>query len=238
MAEQIALNTDCMAYMRTLPDKAFDLAIADPPYFSGPERRGYYGCKVSPIGVKRDYPISPKWDVPTAEFFGELERVAKKYIVWGCNYFDYVFAPGRIVWDKCNGDSSFSDCEIAATNCHDSVRLFRYMWCGMMQGKSIKDGGTQQGNKALNEKRIHPTQKPVALYEWLIQKYAKPGWKLLDTHLGSGSSRIAAHDLGFDFVGCEIEPTYFQLQEERFEEHDAQMNLFLEDDCRQIELAL
>lgn len=232
------MNMDCMEYMRTLPDKAFDLAIADPPYFSGPERRGYYGCKVSPIGVKMDYPISPKWDVPTAEFFGELERVAKKYIVWGCNYFDYVFAPGRIVWDKCNGDSSFSDCEIAATNCHDSVRLFRYMWCGMMQGKSIAEGGTQQGNKALNEKRIHPTQKPVALYEWLIQKYAKPGWKLLDTHLGSGSSRIAAHDLGFDFVGCEIEPTYFQLQEERFEEHTAQMNLFLEDDCRQTELAL
>lgn len=107
-----------------------------------------------------------------------------------------------------------------------------------MQGKSISEGSTQQGNKALNEKRIHPTQKPVALYEWLIQKYAKPGWKLLDTHLGSGSSRIAAHDLGFDFVGCEIEPTYFQLQEERFEEHAAQMNLFLEDDCRQIELAL
>ncbi len=238
MAEQIALNTDCMAYMRTLPDKSFDLAIADPPYFSGPERRGYYGCKVSPIGVHRDYPISPKWDIPTAEFFKELERVAKKYIVWGCNYFDYVFTPGRIVWDKCNGESSFSDCEIAATNCHDSVRLFRYMWCGMMQGKSIKDGGTQQGNKALNEKRIHPTQKPVALYEWLIQKYAKPGWKLLDTHLGSGSSRIAAHDLGFDFVGCEIEPTYFRLQEERFEEHTAQMNLFLDDDCRQIELAL
>lgn len=173
MAEQIALNTDCMAYMRTLPDKSFDLAIADPPYFSGSERRGYYGCKVSPIGVRRDYPISPKWDIPTAEFFKELERVAKKYIVWGCNYFDYVFTPGRIVWDKCNGESSFSDCEIAATNCHDSVRLFRYMWCGMMQGKSIKDGGTQQGNKALNEKRIHPTQKPVALYEWLIQKYAK-----------------------------------------------------------------
>ena len=238
MAEQIALNMDCMAYMRTLPDKAFDLAIADPPYFSGPERRGYYGCKVSSIGVRREYPISPKWDIPTAEFFKELERVAKKYIVWGCNYFDYVFAPGRIVWDKCNGESSFSDCEIAATNCHDSVRLFRYMWCGMMQGKSIKDGGTQQGNKTLNEKRIHPTQKPVVLYEWLIQKYAKPGWKLLDTHLGSGSSRIAAHDLGFDFVGCEIEPTYFQLQEERFEEHTAQMNLFLEDDCRQIELAL
>lgn len=135
MSAQIALNVDCMEYMRTLPDKAFDLAIVDPPYFTGPERRGYYGCKVSPIGVHRDYPISPKWDVPGIDYFSELVRVAKKYIVWGCNYFDVVFSPGRIVWDKCNENSSFSDCEIAATNCHDSVRIFRYMWNGMFQGK-------------------------------------------------------------------------------------------------------
>lgn len=96
----------------------------------------------------------------------------------------------------------------------------------MFQGKSITDGTTQQGNKALNEVRIHPTQKPVALYEWLLQKYAKEGWRILDTHLGSGSSRIAAYNLGFDFVGCEIEPTYFQLQEQRFAEHTAQERLW------------
>ena len=226
MSAQIALNVDCMEYMRTLPDKAFDLAIVDPPYFTGPERRGYYGCKVSPIGVHRDYPISPKWDVPGIDYFSELVRVAKKYIVWGCNYFDVIFPPGRIVWDKCNENSSFSDCEIAATNCHDSVRIFRYMWNGMFQGKSITDGTTQQGNKALNEKRIHPTQKPVALYEWLLQKYAKEGWRILDTHLGSGSSRIAAYNLGFEFVGCEIEPTCFQLQEQRFAEHTAQVRMW------------
>lgn len=171
----IAENVDCMEAMKKLPDKAFNLAVVDPPYFSGPERRGYYGCKVSKIRVHRDYPISPKWDIPTREYFDELERVAKHYIVWGCNYFDYHFAPGRIVWDKCNEGSSFSDCEIAATNCHNSVRLFRYMWNGMMQGKSISEGFVQQGNKALNEQRIHPTQKPVALYTWLFQKYAKPG---------------------------------------------------------------
>ena len=94
MSAQIALNVDCMEYMRMLPDKAFDLAIVDPPYFTGPERRGYYGCKVSPIGVKRDYPISPKWDVPGVDYFSELVRVAKKYIVWGCNYFDVVFPRG------------------------------------------------------------------------------------------------------------------------------------------------
>lgn len=96
----------------------------------------------------------------------------------------------------------------------------------MFQGKSITDGTTQQGNKALNEKRIHPTQKPVALYEWLLQKYAKEGWRILDTHLGSGSSRIAAYNLGFEFVGCEIEPTYFQLQEQRFAEHTAQVRMW------------
>ena len=123
MGKQIAINTDCMEYMRTLPDKAFDLAVVDPPYFSGPERRGYYGNKVSAIGVHRAYPISPKWDVPGTGYFSQLVRVAKKYIVWGCNYFGVVFPPGRIVWDKCNDNSSFSDCEIAATNCHDSVRI-------------------------------------------------------------------------------------------------------------------
>lgn len=221
-----AFNVDCMDYMRSLPDKAFDLAVVDPPYFSGPERRGYYGSKVSKIGVHRDYPISPQWDVPEPEYFRELERVSKHYIAWGCNYFDYVFAPGRIVWDKCNASSSFSDCEIAATNCHDSVRLFRYMWNGMLQGKSVAEGHIMQGNKALNEHRIHPTQKPVALYEWIYARYAKPGDRILGTHLGSGSSRIAAYDAGLDFTGCEIDPDYFKAQEERFAAHAAQMSMF------------
>lgn len=223
---QIALNVDCMEYMQALPDKAFDLAIVDPPYFSGPERRGYYGRRISPIGVRRDYPISPKWDVPGKDYFSEMERVAKRYIVWGCNYFEHIFASGRIVWDKCNDKSSFSDCEIAATNCHNSIRIFRYMWNGMFQGKSIAEGTVQQGNKSLNEKRIHPTQKPVALYEWLMQKYAKKGWRILDTHLGSGSSRIAAYNLGFEFVGCEIDPKYFEIQEQRFAEYAAQERMW------------
>ena len=152
---------DCLDYMKTLPDQSFDFAVADPPYFSGPERRGYYGSRQSKIGVFREYRKSPNWIVPDAEFFEELQRVAKRWIVWGCNYFDFHFPPGRIVWDKCNSKSSFSDCEIAATNCHDSVRLFRYMWNGMCQGKSISEGYIMQGNKSLNEVRIHPTQKPV-----------------------------------------------------------------------------
>lgn len=227
MSESTVVNCDCMEYMRRVPDKAFDLAVVDPPYFSGPERRGYYGSRVSKIGVHRDYPISPQWDIPGVEYFEELQRVAKHYIVWGCNYFDYHFAPGRIVWDKCNSSSSFSDCELAATDLFTSVRIFRYMWNGMFQGKSFEDGTIQQGNKKLNEKRIHPTQKPVALYRWIFKNYAKPGDRILDTHLGSGSSRIAAYDAGLDFVGCEIDPTYFKLQEERFNEYTAQQSLFV-----------
>lgn len=227
MRESIVVNIDCMEYMRTVPDKAFDLAVVDPPYFSGPERRGYYGCRVSKIGVHRDYPISPQWDIPGTEYFEELQRVAKHYIVWGCNYFDYHFAPGRIVWDKCNSSSSFSDCELAATDLFTSVRQFRFMWNGMLQGKSMHEGAIMQGNKKLNEKRIHPTQKPVALYRWIFKNYAKPGDRILDTHLGSGSSRIAAYDAELDFVGCEIDPTYFKLQEERFNEYTAQQSIFL-----------
>lgn len=224
----IAYNIDCMEYMHTLPDNAFDLAVVDPPYFSGPEKRGYYGSKVSKIGVRRDYPISPKWEVPDFNYFAELTRVSKKYIVWGCNYFSAAFPPGRIIWDKCNQSSSYSDCEIAATNLHNSVRLIRYMWNGMMQGKSIKEGHIMQGNKKLNERRIHPTQKPVALYAWIYNRYAKPGNKILDTHLGSGSSRIAAYDAGLDFVGCEIDPQYFAAQEERYQNHISQTSLFLQ----------
>lgn len=214
--ENTALCCDCMEYMRTIPDKSFDLAICDPPYFSGPERRMFYGPMISKNGVKRLYAKADEWHVPTEEYFREVERVAKRYIIWGCNYYAHEFAPGRIVWDKCNGQSSFSDCELAATNLFGSVRLFRYMWNGMCQGKSIAEGWIQQGNKSRNEKRIHPTQKPVALYGWLLQNFARKGWRILDTHLGSGSSRIAAHRLGLDFVGCEIDAAFHSLQERRF----------------------
>ena len=218
---------DCMAGMAEFPDRFFDLAVVDPPYFSGPERRGYYGSKVSKTGVKRhDYPISQAWEIPGRAYFEELRRVAKHYIVWGCNYFNYDFAPGRIVWDKCNQNTCFSDCELAATDLFSSVRLVRYMWNGMMQGKSITEGHIMQGDKRRNEVRIHPTQKPVTLYDWIFQHYAEPGQKILDTHLGSGSSRIAAYEAGLDFTGFEIDPFYFSAEEELFSEYIRQTSLF------------
>lgn len=122
-------NMDCMEGMKHIPDKYFELAIVDPPYFSGPEKRGYYGRRISPIGVKRHYKISESWSIPDKEYFKELARVSKNQIIWGCNYFDYRFSPGRIIWDKVNGNSSFSDAEIAYCSLHDSVRIFRFMCC-------------------------------------------------------------------------------------------------------------
>lgn len=217
---------DCMKVLSQLPDMSFDLAIVDPPYFSGPERRQFYGKKISSIGVSRLYAKSEKWQVPTAEYFDELRRVAKKYIVWGCNYFDYVFAHGRIVWDKCNGASSYSDCEIAATNLIESVRLYPFMWNGMLQGKSIIEGRTIQGNKKLNEKRIHPTQKPVALYAWLLTKFAQPGWKILDTHLGSGSIAIACEALNFPLLGIELDCHYYEAAKNRLQIYQNTPTLF------------
>lgn len=218
---------DCMDFLPQMASQSFDLAIVDPPYYSGPERRQFFGSNVSSIGVaRRKYPKTEKWVPPTEEYFTELRRVAKFYIVWGCNYFDYIFDHGRIVWDKCNGASSFSDCEIAATNLIESVRLFPYMWNGMFQGKSIAEGRTMQGNKSLNEKRIHPTQKPVVLYAWLLNTFAKKGWTILDTHLGSGSSAIACYELGYPMVGIEINHIYYMAAEKRLTEHQKQLKLF------------
>lgn len=222
----IVFNEDCMIGMARFPDKYFDLAVVDPPYFSGPERRSYYGSEVSTKNVRRvKYPVVEKWEVPGADYFHELERVAKRYIVWGCNYFDYRFAPGRIVWDKCNGSSTYSDCEIAATNIHDSVRLYRYMWNGMMQGKSVDEGHIMRANKATNDVRTHPTQKPIDLYRWIFRTYAKEGQRILDTHVGNGTSRRAAWDYRLEFIGFEIDKTYYDIQELYYNEHTAQMRM-------------
>ena len=217
---------DCMKFLQGFPNNYFDVAIVDPPYFSGPEKRGFYGRKTSPIGVQRIYKVSEQWDIPNKKYFDQLFRVSKNQIVWGCNYFDYSFPPGRIVWDKCNGNSSFSDCEIAACSFHDSVRLFRYMWNGMLQGKSIAHGEIMQGNKRLNEKRFHPTQKPVNLYRWICQKYLQKGMKILDTHVGSASSLIAYEEYGLEYIGYEINEDYYNDARKRLEEFRSQITLF------------
>lgn len=221
------LNEDCMDVMKRYPDNYFDLAIVDPPYFSGPEQRKFYGNKISPIGVHRLYGKTTKWEVPGKDYFDELFRVSKNQIIWGVNYFNnYSFGSGRIVWDKVNTHSSFSDCELAYSSLHDSTRLFRYMWNGMMQGKSISEGHIQQGNKALNEVRIHPTQKPINLYFWLLHNYAKAGDKILDTHVGSASSLIACQELGFEYVGCELDEDIFYLAQQRLNDYGKQLKLF------------
>lgn len=213
MADPVIVGTatlwceDNMVTMARYPDKHFDLAIVDPPYFDGPNRSGYYGKGYSSLGVQRAkyYADIKSWAVPESEYFAELQRVSKHQIIWGANHFADRFnsaSPSWIVWDKLNGASSFADAELAYCSMDCAVRIFRYVWNGMHQGQ-------YGGNKTLNEPRIHPTQKPTALYEWLLDNYAKAGQKILDTHLGSGSSAVAAVRRGFEFVGTEIDADHF-----------------------------
>lgn len=153
------------------------------------------------------------WDIaPPEEYFNELFRVSRSVIIWGGNYFRLPPSRNFLVWDKINISDTFSMamCEYAWTNISGNAKLFR---------------AASQGRPG---ERFHPTQKPVKLYEWIFKNYAKPGYKILDTHLGSGSSRIAAYDAGLDFVGCEIDKQYFDRQEQRFAEHCAQMNFFID----------
>lgn len=199
----IAYNIDCMEAMRKMPDKCFDLAVVDPPYGIGAVnmRRGNSVIKAD---------NKKHWDdeAPADEYFSELFRISENQIVWGGNYFPLPPTRCILVWDK--GETmygrSFAELEMAWTSFDESARLFKY-------------------NPA-DPARIHPTQKPVALYTWIYQRFAKPGYKILDTHLGSGSSRIAAYDAGLDFVGYEIDQHYFKAQEERYAAHIAQMSLF------------
>ena len=154
------------------------------------------------------------WDVaPPKEYFDELARVSKNQIIWGGNYFDLPPTRGFLVWEKLTISESFSMamCEYAWTSFDINAKLFK---CAPQASKS--------------DNRFHPTQKPVALYAWIYQNFAKPGDKILDTHLGSGSSRIAAYDANLDFVGCEINKVYYEKEEQRFSEHTAQMSLFVD----------
>lgn len=221
-----AHNEDCMIGMARYPDNFFDLAIVDPPYGIG--ESGKTNKSRSKLAQSKDYG-SKDWDqsAPDSEYFTELFRVSKNQIVWGANHFISRFALDSscwIVWDKVNGENDFADCELAWSSFKTAVRQIRFMWHGFMQGGDFN--GNMQGNKQKNEARIHPTQKPIALYKWLLNKYAQPGNKILDTHMGSQSSRIAAYNMGFDYWGWEIDQEYFEAGNKRFAEQTAQQQLF------------
>ena len=193
---------DCMDFMAQFPDKFFDLAIVDPPYGIGITNSNRLATSRG-MGGK-------SWDnhPPSPEYFKELKRVSKNRIIWGGNYFTEWPCKHFIVWDKQNDGRDFADCELASSSIGSVARIFRMRPMNM-------DGG-----------KIHPTQKPVALYIWLLQNYAKPGDKILDTHMGSQSSRIAAWKMGFDYWGCEIDQEYFDQGCARFEKERRQLSLF------------
>jgi site-specific DNA-methyltransferase (adenine-specific) len=213
----IVTQEDCMDLMSRYPDKYFELAIVDPPYGIGEDGRNNHTR--GKLAKAADYRSKSRYDnaTPDGLYFTELKRVSKNQIIWGGNYFiEHLHnTPCIIVWDKNNGENDFADCELAWSSFDTAVRRFKYTWNGMLQE-----------NMKSKEERIHPNHKPVALYKWLLSNYAKEGDKILDTHLGSGSSRIAAYIMGFDFYGCEIDQDYFNAQEKRFKEQTAQQSLF------------
>lgn len=209
---------DCMDLMAQLPDKCIDLAIVDPPYGIKADRMFKETNIRKDPRNGRDIITTPRrignWDNkrPDKKYFQELERITKNRIIFGGNYFADLLPPKScwVVWDKVNGKCDQADCELIWTSFNTAVRQIRFMWTGLLQGKSITEGHINQGNKKLCEKRYHPTQKPIALYRWLLQKYAKEGDIILDTHCGSGSSVIACIEEGFQYIACELDPDYYK----------------------------
>ena len=201
------LNIDCMEYMKTLPDKAFDLAIVDPPYGLG-DRLCDGGGKLKDRKYIQQYREN-KFDhsIPDSLYFSELRRVSVNQIIWGGNYFALPATRGVICWDKEQPMPTLSKWEMAWTSFDKTAEIWR--------------------GRSQDTFRIHPTQKPVKLYEWLLKNYAKPNQRILDTHLGSGSSAIAAHYFGCDFVGCEIDKDYYDAAVKRFDAETAQQAMEL-----------
>lgn len=203
-------NADCMEIMRTMPDSTFDLAIVDPPYGIG-AGKGRSG----PGYIIRE---SKDWDekTPNAEYFSELFRVSKNQIVFGANYMTDYLPPsmGWIVWNKGQRNFTLADGELAWTSFKRALRIFDFAR-GSATNEDMKSGG-----------KIHPTQKPISIYKWILDRYAQPGDTILDTHLGSGSSAIAAHDGGFEFTGIEIDPEYYTGAQQRLIDHQMQQKLF------------
>jgi site-specific DNA-methyltransferase (adenine-specific) len=200
---------DCVKALKRFNDKHFDLAIVDPPYGIG------FDNKIGEAKTKN-------WDsaIPTDEYFKELKRVSKNQIIWGANYFPYLWkngCRGFVFWNKDVNVDNFSAGELAYTSFDKPAKYFYYAWNGLADG--IRGRNKQQ-------KTIHPTQKPIQLYEWLLMNFAKEGDLILDTHLGSGSSRIAAYKGGFNFVGFEIDEEYFNAANKRFDNFKSQARLF------------
>lgn len=199
MAKSEVFNEDCMIGMRRYPDKYFDLAVVDPPY----------GIGISKNPIRQAHEAK-KWDnkKPGKEYFKQLFRVSKNQIIWGGNYFELPPHKNFLIWDKEQPENfSLAMCEMAWSSFDEPAKMFK---------RSV----------LLEKGKIHPTQKPVALYLWIFKRYAKPGDKILDTHLGSGSSRIAAYEQELDFVGFELDKQYFQAEEERFSAYTSQLSLF------------
>ena len=216
---------DCMEGMKQFPDGYFELAIVDPPY--GIDLKWN---QLGKIGIRKDGSVRSNLDIdriscveyenkdwdrkPDPEYFEELFRVSKKQIILGGNYFPLPLTAGWIVWDKKQSMPSLSKCELAWTSFLGHVEYFCHVWSGFHKGP--ESGKT---------KRIHPTQKPVKLYKALLEHYAKPGDKILDTHVGSGSSLIACHDAGHDYVGFELDADYHAAASKRIEGHKTQMSI-------------
>jgi len=207
------ISNECnMKLMARYKDNQFDLAIVDPPYGLG-DRLVKGGAKGG-MGTLRNLADDKvtTWDdeIPTPEYFKELKRVSKNQIIWGGNYFlDYLGkTDGFIVWDKMNGTNPMADAELAWQNVKGTTRMFR--WHHFSGERTTK---------------IHPTQKPVKLYEWLLMNYAKEGYKILDTHLGSGSIAIACHNLGYDLTACELDKEYYKAAMKRIKNHTAQLRI-------------
>tara|TARA_R100001440_G_scaffold2249_2_gene6708 strand:- start:279 stop:926 length:648 start_codon:yes stop_codon:yes gene_type:complete len=208
-------NQDCLEAMKLMKDNEFDLAIVDPPYgIDADINQNKLGGKkgfTKNAGTYRSYHTS-NWDkeIPSDEYFVELQRVSKKYIIWGGNYFNFVSDSGVIIWYKGNS-GNFKEGELAKTN-FNTFKVFKY----------------SRADAYINDckNKIHPTQKPVKLYEWLLMNYANEGDKILDTHLGSGSIAIACHNIGYDLEGYELDKEYYDKAIKRIKEHQAQTRIF------------
>lgn len=209
-------NMDCMEGMKHFPDKFFELAIVDPPYginITG-RKAGERECRIGDSG--KVYHAFDDTGIPGPEYFKELFRVSRNQIIWGGNYFlDYLPPTSCFVcWDKARRDMDFADGELAWTSFKKPMRVVSLKW------------GGNELNPKLREERIHPTQKPVRLYEYLIARFAEPGDKILDTHVGSASSLIACYRTGHEYWGFEIDPVFYKDANERLENAKAQISMF------------